>query len=65
MNIVVNGEEQAVKAANLADLLQELGYEGEWLATAVNAELVPSEERVACVLKPDDRIEILSPRQGG
>lgn len=65
MKVTVNGETLTVKAANLADLLQELSYEGEWLATAVNAELVPSGERAACALKPDDRIEILSPRQGG
>lgn len=65
MNVVVNGEALAVKATNLADLLQELSFEGEWLATAVNAELVSSEDRAACALKPNDRIEILSPRQGG
>lgn len=65
MNVIVNGETRSVNASTLADLLRELDYEGEWLATAVNAELVHREERGTWQLKPDDRIEILSPRQGG
>lgn len=65
MKVIVNGEALVIASTNLADLLQELEYEGEWLATAVNAELVHREERGTVKLKPDDRIEILSPRQGG
>ena len=65
MRVIVNGETFVIGSTNLADLLQELEYEGEWLATAVNAELVHREERGTVKLKPDDRIEILSPRQGG
>lgn len=65
MNVIVNGETHSVHASTLADLLQELDYEGEWLATAVNAELVHREERATWQLNPDDRIEVLSPRQGG
>ena len=65
MKVIVNGEAIVTASTNLADLLQELEYEGDWLATAVNAELVHREERGILELKPDDRIEILSPRQGG
>ncbi|MCJ8506585.1 sulfur carrier protein ThiS [Rhizobium lemnae] len=65
MKVIVNGEALVIASTNLADLLQELDYEGEWLATAVNAELIHREERGTLKLKPDDRIEILSPRQGG
>ncbi|WP_137136855.1 sulfur carrier protein ThiS [Rhizobium sp. FKY42] len=65
MNVIVNGENVSVRAKTLADLLQEMEYEGEWLATAVNEELVHREERGTLKLKPNDRIEILSPRQGG
>ncbi|MBA4204949.1 sulfur carrier protein ThiS [Pannonibacter phragmitetus] len=65
MNVLVNGEAVACAAETLPALLQELDYEGDWLATAVNGELVPREARDACRLNEGDRIEILSPMQGG
>lgn len=65
MTFIINGEEQEVAAATLADLLAALDYEGEWLATAVNGELVHREERNDFPLGERDRIEILSPMQGG
>ncbi len=65
MTLIINGEEQQVVAATLADLLSTLEYEGEWLATAVNGELVHREDRAGFPLGDRDRIEILSPMQGG
>jgi sulfur carrier protein len=65
MTFIINGEEQEVAAETLADLLVALEYEGEWLATAVNGELVHREDRAAFALGAHDRIEILSPMQGG
>ena len=65
MTLIINGEEHDVAAATLADLLLALDYEGEWLATAVNGELVHREDRAAFPLGTNDRIEILSPMQGG
>ncbi|WP_439617639.1 sulfur carrier protein ThiS [Shinella sp.] len=65
MTFIINGEEQDVAAATLADLLSALDYEGDWLATAVNGELVHREDRDAFTLAARDRIEILSPMQGG
>ncbi|MBD3838094.1 sulfur carrier protein ThiS [Brevundimonas sp.] len=65
MTYIVNGETVESAAATLADLLTVLEYEGEWLATAVNGELVHREDRSACRLAAGDRIEILSPMQGG
>ena len=65
MTLIVNGEEQEIAAVTLADLLSALDYEGEWLATAVNGELVHREDRAAFTLGESDRIEILSPMQGG
>ena len=65
MTLIINGEEQTVTAATLADLLSSLDYEGEWLATAVNGELVHREDRGGFALAERDRIEILSPMQGG
>ena len=65
MTLIVNGEEQEIAAATLADLLSALDYEGDWLATAVNGELVHREDRAAFPLGERDRVEILSPMQGG
>ncbi len=65
MNFIVNGEKQVLDTATLADLLQALEYEGEWLATAVNGDLVHREDRAELRLADGDRIEILSPMQGG
>ena len=65
MTFIVNGEEQQIAATTLAELLSALDYEGEWLATAVNGELVHRENRDDFMLGERDRIEILSPMQGG
>ncbi len=65
MKLTVNGEALELDAGNLADLLAKLDFEGDWLATAVNGELVHREERWSQALNDGDRIEILSPMQGG
>lgn len=65
MKLTINGEDQEVVAPTLADLLTALDYEGDWLATAVNGELVHREARASCRLAERDRIEILAPMQGG
>ncbi|OAP36710.1 thiamine biosynthesis protein ThiS [Sinorhizobium glycinis] len=65
MKLTVNGEEHELPAATLADLLALLEYEGDWIATAVNGELVHGADRASHPLKDRDRIEVLSPMQGG
>lgn len=65
MKLIVNGKEQDIAAVTLDELLSLLDYEGGWLATAVNGELVHREHRSAHILAERDRIEILSPMQGG
>jgi sulfur carrier protein len=65
MKLIVNGEARLVSAATLAALLKELDFEGNWLATALNGEVVPARERSRCELSDGDRIEILSPMKGG
>ena len=65
MKLTVNGEAHEIAAATLAELLAALDYEGSWLATAVNSDLVHATERTLFQLKDGDRIEILSPMQGG
>jgi sulfur carrier protein len=65
LKLTVNGEDREVSADTLAALLAELDYAGGWLATAVNSTVVRVADRAACRLRDGDRVEILSPRQGG
>ncbi|WP_426123844.1 sulfur carrier protein ThiS [Pararhizobium sp. PWRC1-1] len=65
MKLTINGEDHQTDISVLSDLLISLEYEGDWLATAVNGELVHREERRGFVLCDRDRVEILSPMQGG
>ncbi|MCV6546217.1 MAG: sulfur carrier protein ThiS [Cohaesibacter sp.] len=65
MKLIVNGEATESRATSLSELLNELGFEGDWLATAVDSELVVEQDRAAFCLKDGQRIEILSPMQGG
>ncbi|RWA67355.1 sulfur carrier protein ThiS [Mesorhizobium sp. M1C.F.Ca.ET.193.01.1.1] len=65
MKLIVNGEALDSAAATLAVLLAELDYEGDWLATAVNSDVVHKANRAEFRLSDGDRIEILSPMQGG
>ena len=63
--IVVNGDRVATRAANLAELIAELGFAGKRIATARNGDFVAEGARKATVIERNDRIEIVSPRHGG
>lgn len=63
--IVVNGEAREAEAATLAALLDELGYGGQKVATAVNGEFVPERARSDVLVSSNDEVEVVSPRQGG
>ena len=63
--IVVNGTAQSVHARTLEALLSELGFESPFIGTAVNGELVRRAQRSSRTIEAGDRIEILSPMQGG
>ncbi|WP_027038935.1 sulfur carrier protein ThiS [Mesorhizobium ciceri] len=65
MKLIVNGEALEIDATTLAALLAALDHEGDWLATAVNSDLVHRANRAEFRLSDGDRIEILSPMQGG
>ena len=65
MKLTINGEDHQTDISDLSQLLTSLDYEGDWLATAVNGELVHRDERTGFVLSDRDRVEILSPMQGG
>lgn len=63
--VVVNGEEREARAGSLAALLEELGYGGQKVATALNGDFVAERARGEARLAAGDRIEIVAPRQGG
>ena len=65
MKIYVNGERHEVSAAALDAVLDELGYGGAKVATAVNETFVPASLRAQTDLAEGDRLEIVAPRQGG
>ena len=64
MNITLNGEMRRIHAANLADLLVECGFDGR-IATARNGDFVPQTARATTPILDGDRIEVVSPMQGG
>jgi sulfur carrier protein len=63
--LLVNGEPHEVASSSLSALLDELGYGGQKVATAVNGEFVAERMRHETRLVPGDKIEIVAPRQGG
>ena len=65
MVLTINGEAQEVAATTIPALLQELEYEGAFLVVAVNHDVVQRRRWDEVELKPGDRIEIVTPRQGG
>jgi sulfur carrier protein len=65
MKILINGDSREIRAADLAGALEELGYGGAVVATAVNGEFVPAAAREAARLRDGDRVEVLAPMQGG
>jgi sulfur carrier protein len=65
VGLIVNGVAMAAAATTLADLLPEAGFAGVRVATALNGAFVPERARAETKLRPGDRIEILTPRQGG
>jgi len=65
LDVIVNGEACRTAARTVAELVEEHGYSGRRIATAVNGEFVASSARDALQLAAGDRIEIVAPRQGG
>jgi sulfur carrier protein len=65
MRILVNGAWRETAGAELAALLEELGYGDASVATAVNGEFVAAALRARTPLSEGDRVEVLAPMQGG
>jgi sulfur carrier protein len=65
VNIIINGENRNIINVNLTFALDELGYKEMKLATALNGEFVSVQARDNINLKEGDKLEVLSPQQGG
>jgi sulfur carrier protein len=65
MRILVNGAWRETAATLLAAALDDLGYGEAVVATAVNGEFIPLENRRETRLADGDRLEVLAPMQGG
>jgi sulfur carrier protein len=65
MKILVNGVWRETALPQLGATLDELGYAGRVITTAVNGEFVAAEARTRTLLADGDRVEVLAPMQGG
>ena len=65
MRILVNGSWRETLSAELSAVLEELGYGGSVVTTAVNGEFVAAAVRRSTRLTEGDRVEVLAPMQGG
>lgn len=65
LKVFVNGEATATSAATLAELVAQFGFADTGVATALNGDFVPRGARQTTWLAVDDKVEIVSPRQGG
>lgn len=63
--LVVNGETLDVAVETLAELIGQLGYGDQRIATAVNGSFVAGDARNAYQLHDGDQVEVVAPRQGG
>lgn len=65
MQVFINGTIVHTTAKTLEELMLSQNFTQNWLATAVNNDLIKKENRATYNLKDGDKIEILSPMQGG
>lgn len=65
MKITVNGKDMQTTARTVAELVQSLGYEGDYFAVAQNMTSLPRSRFTETPLHENDDIEILTPMQGG
>lgn len=65
LTLTLNAKAVTTPAVTLADLVAEQGHGGSKIATAVNGTFVAASARATTRLAGGDRVEIVSPRQGG
>ena len=66
MRVLINGNELEIKEeANLLDTLKALGYDVKFVAIAVNMCCIQKAKLENMQLNEGDKIEVVSPMQGG
>ena len=66
MNVIVNGEAQAIEpGTTVAALLARLKLQPRLVAVERNEELIPRARHAECVLEAGDRVEIVTLVGGG
>ena len=65
MRIILNGQPREVVARTLEVVLVECGYRSPTIATALNGTFVHRHLRSETILSENDRIEVVSPIEGG
>ena len=63
--IILNGNDAVVESDRLDQILDELGYAGAVVATALNEDFVPRDKRPETMVQDGDRLEVVAPLQGG
>ena len=65
MKLTINGEEKDVTAANVAELVAQLGMKPDRVAIELNREIVPRDGWRATALRDGDKLEIVHFVGGG
>ena len=66
MKITVNGQAMEVSEGTTIDaLLSQLDVRRDYIAVAINREVVPRGSHARTGLREGDRVEIVHPMQGG
>lgn len=65
MILQINGQSREISAPTLKDLLTELKIQSDYLAVAVNDQVIPGSDYESTTLKNQDSIEIIQPVSGG
>ena len=69
LTLVLNGQSRTfpklMSSATLEQVVEELGLKADRIAVELNGTIVPRLERVECVLKDGDRLELVHFVGGG
>ena len=66
MELTLNGQpHQAAEKITVAQLLEDLGLTGKFVAVEVNLDLIPRQQHATHSLAAGDRVEIVSLVGGG
>jgi thiamine biosynthesis protein ThiS len=65
MNLIINGERQALLAETLSALVEQLGMKSDRVAIELNREIVPRDQWAGTRLADGDRLEIVHFVGGG